>query len=109
MSDHTAQRRRKRGTRTLRVIPLGGAGEIGKNCILVECGGDMVIVDVGVMFPSDEMHGVDLVIPDFSYVLEHWINVRGIILSHGHEDHIGALPYLLKQLAQRIPIYGAPL
>ncbi|TAK37143.1 MAG: ribonuclease J [Chloroflexota bacterium] len=108
MAEKTVARKR-RGKRVLRVVPLGGAGEIGKNCVVVEYNGDLVVIDAGVMFPSEEMHGVDLVIPDFSYIIERAANLRGIVLSHGHEDHIGSLPYLLRQLGQTVPIFGSPL
>ncbi|MEG1650686.1 MAG: RNase J family beta-CASP ribonuclease [Oscillospiraceae bacterium] len=91
----------------LRIIPLGGLGEIGKNMTVYECGEDCFIVDCGLSFPDDEMLGVDIVIPDFSYLFEIKDRLRGLIITHGHEDHIGAIPYLLKQL--NIPIYGTKL
>ena len=89
------------------VIPLGGLGEIGLNSTVLECGDDLVLVDAGLMFPEEGMFGVDIVIPDFQYLVERAHGVRGIILTHGHEDHIGALPYLLRQLD--VPIYGTEL
>ncbi|MBN1891387.1 MAG: ribonuclease J [Clostridiales bacterium] len=92
---------------TLRVIPLGGLGEIGKNMTLFEYGNDIVIIDCGVAFPEEHMPGIDAVIQDFSYVLARKDKVRGIFLTHGHEDHIGALPYLLPDL--KCPIYGGKL
>jgi ribonuclease J len=90
--------------RTLKVIPLGGLGAIGKNMTVLDYDGALLIVDTGLMFPDDEMLGIDLVLPDFSYVVENQDRVLGILLTHGHEDHIGALPYLLKQM--QVPVYG---
>jgi ribonuclease J len=91
----------------LSVIPLGGVEEIGMNMTVLEFGDDMVIIDAGLMFPEEDMLGIDFVIPDFTYILENRDKVRGIILSHGHEDHTGALPFLLKEL--NVPLYGTPL
>jgi len=93
----------------VRLIPLGGVGEIGKNSLLLECGGDLLLIDAGVMFPQVELHGVDLVIPDFSYVVQHADRLCAILITHAHEDHVGALPYLLKQLGRKVPIYSLPL
>ena len=92
----------------LRVIPLGGLGEIGKNMLVLESGENILIIDAGLMFPSSEMHGVDIVIPDAEYVLDRQEWVRGIILTHGHEDHIGALAYLLEE-GLNAPIYATAL
>lgn len=91
----------------LDIIPLGGLGEIGLNMLLFRCRGQILGVDCGLMFPEEEHLGVDVIIPDFSYLLEHREEVCGIVLTHGHEDHIGALPYLLARL--ELPIYGTPL
>ncbi len=91
----------------VRLIPLGGLGEIGLNMMLVESGEDIVAVDCGLMFPDDEMPGVDYVIPDFSYLREHREAFRAVVLTHGHEDHIGALSYLLREFD--VPVYGTPL
>ena len=93
--------------KALLIIPLGGVGEIGLNMTVFRYGDDIIVVDAGLMFPEEEMLGVDVVIPDFSYLLENREKVRGIIITHGHEDHIGAIPYLLREL--NIPVYGTPL
>ena len=92
---------------TLRVIPLGGLGEIGKNMMAFEFGADIIIVDCGVQFPEEGMPGVDLIIPDVSYLVERADRVRGILITHGHEDHIGALPFVLPQLAA--PVFAPRL
>jgi len=89
------------------VIPLGGLGAIGKNMTLLEHDGAMLVVDAGLMFPDDEMLGIDLVLPDFSYVVENRERLLGVVLTHGHEDHVGAVPYLLKEVDT--PIFGTRL
>lgn len=91
----------------LRVIPLGGLGEIGRNMMVIEYAEDIIVVDVGLMFPEEEMLGVDLVIPDFTYLRDKAANIRGIFLTHGHEDHVGALPYFLREF--HAPVYSARL
>ncbi len=98
-------------TATLRILPLGGLGEIGKNMTVVEYDGRIVVVDAGVRFPTAEMHGIDLVVPDFSYLLDRRDQIDAIVLTHGHEDHIGALPWLLRELGQdhHPVIYGRRL
>jgi len=92
---------------SVRLIPLGGLGEIGLNMMLVESGDDLLAVDCGLMFPDDELPGIDHVIPDFSYALARRDGFRGVLLTHGHEDHIGALPYLLREAP--VPVYGTPM
>lgn len=91
----------------LRIIPLGGLNEIGKNMTVFECGNDMFIIDCGLAFPDSEMLGVDIVIPDFTYVERNRERLKGIVLTHGHEDHIGGLPYFLKKI--NVPVYGTKL
>ena len=106
----TSPRRAARGAQKsapLKIIPLGGLNEIGKNMYLYETGDDMFIIDCGLAFPDDDMLGVDLVIPDFSYVEKNKDKLRGIVLTHGHEDHIGGLAYLLKKV--NAPVYGTRL
>jgi ribonuclease J len=93
----------------LRVLPLGGLGEIGKNMTVFEYEDRIVVVDVGLRFPTAEMVGIDLVLPDFSYLRSRVDDIEGIVLTHGHEDHLGALPWVLRELAVDIPVYGGPL
>ena len=93
----------------LRIIPLGGLDGIGKNMTVFECGDDMVLVDAGLMFPDDSQPGIDLVLPDYTYVLENEDKLRGIVVTHGHEDHTGSLPYLLQDLNNKVPIFSSKL
>ncbi len=94
---------------SMKIIPLGGLDAIGKNMTVFECGSDMVLDDAGLMFPDDDHPGIDLILPDYTYVLENASKLRGIIITHGHEDHTGSLPYLLKDLDVRVPIYATKL
>lgn len=100
---------RKDNDEPLRIIPLGGLDGIGKNMTVIECGDDMIVDDAGLMFPDDNHPGVDLLLPDYTYILENEHKLRGIILTHGHEDHTGALPFLLQDLNPRVPIYSSRL
>ncbi|MFI5121824.1 MAG: ribonuclease J [Vicinamibacteria bacterium] len=93
----------------MRLLPLGGLGEIGKNMTVVEYGGRIVVVDTGLMFPTAEMLGIDLVLPDFSYLRERADEIEAIVLTHGHEDHVGALPYVLREIGLPPAIYSGPL
>lgn len=97
----------KRETKKLRIIPLGGLNEIGKNMTVLEYGDDMIVVDCGLGFPDEDMPGIDLVIPDTSYLQANREKIRGILLTHGHEDHIGAIPYVLREIDP--PVYGTKL
>ena len=92
---------------TVKIVFLGGVGEIGKNMTAIECGDDIIIIDAGAIFPTDETPGFDLIVPDISYLLENAHKVRALILTHGHEDHIGGVPYLLKEL--KVPVIGTKL
>ena len=91
----------------LKIIPLGGLGEIGKNMTALEYGSDIIVIDCGMGFPDEDMYGVDVVLPDFTYLKQNASRIRGLILTHGHEDHIGAVPYVLRELD--VPIYTTPL
>src|SRR6266436_6294501 len=91
-------------TGKLNIVPLGGLGEFGMNCMAIRWGDDILVVDAGLMFPEAELLGVDIVVPDISYLIENRQRVRGIVLTHGHEDHIGALPWVLSEL--NVPVFG---
>lgn len=113
-SQHHSSRKKKGSSAQhpkakMKIIPLGGLDAIGKNMTCFECGNDLVLDDAGLMFPDDDHPGVDLILPDYTYVLEHADKLRGIIITHGHEDHTGSLPYLLKDLDKQVPIYATKL
>src|SRR6202790_5097343 len=91
-------------TNKLKIIPLGGLGEFGMNCLAVRWEDDIIVIDAGLMFPETELLGVDIVVPDITYLTENREQVRAIILTHGHEDHIGGLPWILSEL--KVPVYG---
>ena len=93
----------------LKILPLGGLGEIGKNMTVVEHDGRIVVVDTGLMFPTAEMLGIDLVLPDFSYLRDRIDDIEAIVLTHGHEDHVGALPFVLREIGTPPVIYGGAL
>lgn len=103
----TAKTAAKGQTEPVRIYFIGGVGEIGKNMTAIEYGDDILVVDAGLIFPTEEMPGIDLVVPDISFLVQNAKKVRGVILTHGHEDHIGGLPYLLKEL--NVPVYGTKL
>jgi ribonuclease J len=92
----------------LRIIPLGGVGEIGKNMYVFEYGDDIVVIDCGLMFPDEEMFGIDLVIPDITYLKENKAKVKAFLITHAHEDHVGALPYVLPEFPG-VPVYASTL
>ena len=91
----------------IHIYPLGGLGEVGKNMTVYECNGDMIIVDCGLVFPDSDMYGVDMVIPDFTFVVQNKDKIKGLLITHGHEDHIGSIPYLLQKFD--LAIYGTRL
>ncbi len=107
VKNNKPQNNKRINKKPIKIIPLGGLGEIGKNITLYEYDGDMFLVDCGMSFPDEDMPGIDIVIPDFTYVLENRDKIKGLVVTHGHEDHIGAIPYLLRNF--NVPIYATRL
>lgn len=101
------KKNREKAKPPFRIIPLGGMKEIGKNCTLIECNDEILMIDCGFAFPEYEMFGIDIVIPDFTYIKKNMEKIKGLIITHGHEDHIGGIPYLLQEVS--VPIYASPL
>jgi len=97
------------GSADVRVVFLGGLGEIGRNCACIEVEGRILVIDVGLMFPRDDMPGIDLVLPDLSYLIDNASRLDGVVLTHGHEDHVGGLAFLLREIDRALPVYGSPL
>ncbi len=106
---HRRRRKPKQAGAQLEIVPLGGLDAIGKNMTAFSCNGDMLLDDAGLMFPDDDHPGIDLILPDYTYVLENADKLRGIVVTHGHEDHTGALPYLMKDLDRTVPIYASKM
>ncbi len=100
---------REKGKRPVKILFFGGVGEIGKNMTAIEYGSDIIVIDAGVIFPTEEMPGIDLVFPDITYLVANKNKIRGVFLTHGHEDHIGGVPYLMKELRPETPVYGTKL
>ena len=106
-SSRRRNRKPSRNVNPVRIIPLGGLTEIGKNMTVIECMDDMLVIDCGIGFPDENMLGIDIVIPDTTWLVKNIEKIKGIVLTHGHEDHIGALPYVLKNI--NVPVYGTRL
>lgn len=107
MKENTKTVNKQTEAKSVKIIPLGGLEQIGMNITAIECDNDIIVIDCGLSFPEDEMLGIDLVIPDVTYLKENIDKVRGFVITHGHEDHIGSLPYVLKEV--NVPIYATKL
>ncbi|MCA9927420.1 MAG: ribonuclease J, partial [Anaerolineales bacterium] len=94
-------------TDKLRIVPLGGLGEIGKNMTVIEYGDDIILIDAGIMFPANDMYGIDSIIPDYNYLMDKLDHVKAVLITHGHEDHVGAIPLLMRDV--NAPIYATKL
>ena len=101
------QNKQQNADAKVKIIPLGGLEQIGMNITAIECNDSIIVVDCGLAFPSDDMLGIDLCIPDVTYLKQNIDKVKGFVITHGHEDHIGALPYILQQI--NVPVYGTKL
>lgn len=109
VKEKTQKKQGAKKNKPVKIIFLGGVGEIGKNMTAIEYGNDIIVIDAGLTFPNEDMPGIDLVVPDVTYLAQNRDKIRGILLTHGHEDHIGGVPYLLKELGTDIPLYGTKL
>lgn len=107
--NHQQQQHKQDANAKLKIIPLGGLDVIGRNMTIFECGNDIILDDAGLMFPDDDHPGIDLILPDYTYLLQHAHKLRGIFITHGHEDHTGCLPYLLKDLDCNVPVYATKM
>ena len=107
MSNFSTRKYKNKERKSVRIIPLGGLDQIGMNMTVIECEDDIIIIDCGQAFPDDDMPGIDSIIPNFQYLRDNYSKIRGVVLTHGHEDHIGALPYFLREF--RVPVYGTRL
>lgn len=107
MSNFSTRKHKNKERKSVRIIPLGGLDQIGMNMTVIECEDDIIIIDCGQAFPDDDMPGIDSIIPNFQYLRDNYSKIRGVVLTHGHEDHIGALPYFLREF--RVPVYGTRL
>ncbi|MCI8342941.1 MAG: ribonuclease J [Clostridia bacterium] len=107
--DNRTEKKKKKNKPPVKVLFFGGVGEIGKNMTAIEFGNDIIVIDAGIIFPTEEMPGIDLVFPDITYLVQNKNKIRGVFITHGHEDHIGGLPYLMKEINANTPVYGTKL
>ncbi len=109
VAEKATKERKSTKKKPVRILFFGGVGEVGKNMTAIEYGNDIIVIDAGLSFPTEDMPGIDLVVPDISYLVQNKDKIRGVFLTHGHEDHIGGLPYLMKEIREETPIYGTKL